>query len=77
MELVKFKDVKISDFVEINDTYENTRAVGIVIEKVENIEYKAVKVQFGFDRKNLQLVVLEYNFHPEGEQTLFVTNILK
>ena len=77
MELVKFEDVKISDVVEINDTYENTRAVGIVIEKVENIEYKAVKVQFGFDRKNLQLVVLEYNFPPDGEQTLFVTNILQ
>ena len=77
MELVKFEDVKISDVVEINDTYENKCAVGIVIEKVENIEYNAVKVQFGFDRKNLQLVVLEYNFPPEGEQTLFVTNILQ
>ena len=77
MELVKFEDVKISDVVEINNTYDNTCAVGIVIEKVENIEYKAVKVQFGFDQKNLQLVVLKYKFPPKGEQILFVTNILQ
>ena len=76
MELVKFEDVKISDVVEINNTYDNTCAVGIVIEKVENLYYKAVKVQFGFDRENLQLVVLKYKITPRCEQTLFVTNIL-
>ena len=75
-EFVKFEDVNVYDVVEINDTYDNTCAVGIVMEKVETGEYKGVRVMYGFDRNNLKPVVLEYKVAPRGEQTLFVTNIL-
>jgi hypothetical protein len=58
---VSFADVCVGSIVKVVDYYNNV-AVGIVVEKIEAIGKKSVKVRMGFD-KTISVLIDEANFN--------------